>query len=231
VRFLSVHELPALAANRVSARHCHLVLAAPGADEPGQPVEQSHRPSSRGREHTTFGAYGQRFGHRCRLSRLVAWNRTGFGHRGGLRRAVSVAGRSGGAAPSRPKPQRRQRARRSGVRQQPCPGARGSHRGRRIAVQYARSRRAFRQPQRCSRVRATSNMRLLDLLDGNLSRDALTSSRRESYRVARHLSNLKGETMPSARKYSCVRGRGEISGSFSPHLPTRRYCIAAPNLL
>jgi hypothetical protein len=37
--------------------------------------------------------------------------------------------------------------------------------------------------------------------------------------------------MPSARKYSCVRGRGEISGSFSPHLPTRRYCIAAPNLL
>ena len=28
----------------------------------------------------------------------------------------------------------------------------------------------------------------------------------------------------------CQRPR-EISGSFSAHLPTRRYCIAAPNLL
>jgi hypothetical protein len=73
-------------------------------------------------------------------------------------------------------------------------------------------------------------MRLLDLLDGNLSRDALTSS--EGKVIVSHDTFSTGRRNDAQRSQVllCQRPR-EISGSFSPHLPTRRYCIAAPNLL
>src|SRR5439155_20092890 len=48
--------------------------------------------------------------------------------------------------------------------------------------------------------------------------------RRPGARISRDRSS--GAVPPKL----CQRPR-EISGSFSPHLPTRRYCIAAPNVL